>query len=75
MRRLRKAKAARVAPAALAKRHNWQPHRSARRIPPQHLVQRSAANWFIDAAVYASDGDDASARKAARQALYVLRAS
>lgn len=35
-------------------------------------AQRSATNWFLDAATYAHDGDAANARRAARRALRLI---
>ena len=37
-------------------------------------LQRSAVNWFLDAACYAMDGDVASARLAAVEAISAMRA-
>lgn len=75
----RNTKAARLAPAALAKRHNWQPNRTARIRASQGMSaaaskawERSAANWFGDAAVYALDGLHDEARRAARNGLRKL---
>ena len=37
-------------------------------------LQRSAVNWFLDAACYAMDGDVASARLATVEAISAMRA-
>jgi len=40
---------------------------------PLHGVQRSAVNWFLDAACFAMDGDVLNARLAAVQAVSAMR--
>jgi hypothetical protein len=37
------------------------------------VAQRSAANWFLDAACYATDGDVRNARLAAARAISAMR--
>lgn len=72
MRSPRKAKAARVGPAASVKRDS-RPRQHKPRPPIRQRFQRSAVNWLLDAATFARDGDGAAAFLAACRALRVLR--